>query len=194
MEVKLVKYRIIDNNEEVGKSKIIFFNEQFFEPEGLSKSLIENILKLDENKEISFEDTIFGERNESLVQTYKISDLNLDENKINVGDYVKFNNSTYATIKSISGGRITLDFNHPYAGKKLKIELKLEKTLNDEREILSEIFEIRGLKESIRSFNLKEKTLEIEIDSNKSTPIERSFLEKLKKIFGLNEVKIIIIY
>jgi len=41
------------------------------------------------------------------------------------------------TIKTVSGGRTLVDFNHPLAGKELLYKIKLNKKITDDKEKLS---------------------------------------------------------
>ena len=43
-------------------------------------------------------------------------------------------------VQSVSGGRVRVDFNHPLAGRELEYEVRVEKEINDKKEIAEEMF------------------------------------------------------
>ena len=71
----------------------------------------------------------YGDYDPSALQTYEISELpNGDELAKNVGRTLYFQDKSEvypATIVSAEGGNITIDYNHPMAGKRLNFEITL---------------------------------------------------------------------
>lgn len=106
----------------------------------------------------------FGPRIAKLIQLVSIKKFK--DHKMNPypGARVMIDNMP-ATIRSISGGRVLVDFNHPLAGKRLQYELKIGKIITDikaqatsllEKFIPASEFSI-GLKENILTIKLKNK-------------------------------------
>ncbi|MBU2638973.1 MAG: peptidylprolyl isomerase [Nanoarchaeota archaeon] len=52
------------------------------------------------------------------------------------GLQVTFQNGSSGVIKTVSGGRILVDFNHPLAGHELSYDVKIEKIITDDAEKL----------------------------------------------------------
>ena len=48
--------------------------------------------------------------------------------------------NTYGIVRTVSGGRIIVDFNHPLAGRKLKYDVKVNKIIKDTLEKAKSIF------------------------------------------------------
>lgn len=192
--VKKIECIIFDGEREIAREKLIFINEELYEPDGIPKSLIKECAKINENnKEIEITDKIFGERNEKLVEIFRTSELDINESDLSVGKYVKIGNY-FGIIKSVSGGRVQIDFNHPYAGKILKAKLILEKILTDKKEILEEILNIKNIREDVEKFEIENSLLKIELKTQRNLEITKEFLNKIKAALGLEKIKIVLNY
>ena len=62
-------------------------------------------------------------------------------------------------IKTVSGGRCIVDFNHPLSGKNLKYNLKINKIITDEKEKV----------ESIVDLQLKKENYEVQVENQIAT-------------------------
>lgn len=51
----------------------------------------------------------------------------------------------YGIIRSISGGRITVDFNHPLAGRELEYELDVKRVVDDPAEQVAAVLDVVGM-------------------------------------------------
>jgi len=192
MEAKKINYKVFNGLDEVGNGSIIFYSREIYEPEYLPASIIDVCEKISNIGEKTYvEDKVFGERSESLVQTFKTSEFDVDEKDLKVGNYVKVGNF-YGLIRSVGGGRVIVDFNHPLAGKVLKVELIFERLIKDFKEGLEEILKIRGIYEKVEKIDFMEKEIVIEFKKNEVFDFERALIEKFKKIFGKETVKMII--
>lgn len=71
----------------------------------------------------------FGPRDPNKVKTFSLREFIKRGYEVSVGDVIETKEGR-GTVKSISGGRVVVDFNHPLAGKtlvyKVKVESKLE--------------------------------------------------------------------
>jgi peptidylprolyl isomerase len=84
-----------------------------------------------EGQEVTVEvspDKAFGQRDASKVRVISIREFYRYGKLPRVGDIVEVNNQQ-ARVVSITGGRVTLDFNHPLAGKTLIVTAKVVKKL-----------------------------------------------------------------
>lgn len=78
----------------------------------------------------------FGEYDPNKEKIFPISRLQKAGIKdVAVGDVIRFGNER-GTVRSITGGRVRIDFNHPLAGRRIKVWMKVERVLEDQRERL----------------------------------------------------------
>ncbi len=67
----------------------------------------------------------FGEHDPKKIKVFSIKRLERDGIRdVKKGDYVKINREIGKVI-SVDGGRVRIDFNHPMAGKRLKVEVEI---------------------------------------------------------------------
>lgn len=192
---KLPTGEIFDlTDEESAKKEKIFSKNQKYGPVTIcvgEEQLVKGIDEFLEGKEASkdYEFDIepekgFGQRNPKLIQLVPIKKFH--EQKLNPfpGARVVVDNIP-ATVRSISGGRVLVDFNHTLAGKKLHYHIKVEKVITDPKEQASAILE-KIIPESLYSLEVKEKTLSIKLKNKKLEPIikklETSMLRLIKSI------------
>src|SRR3989344_4246276 len=62
------------------------------------------------------------------------------------------------TIRSVTGGRLVIDFNHPLAGKDILYEIKLNRIVTDDKEKLKKYLELQ----------LNEKNVDVEITNSEA--------------------------
>ena len=116
----------------------------------------------------------FGNRNSSLVKI--ISTRVFKENKLNPIPGMMFNLDGRAVkILSVSGGRITVDFNNPLAGKNVVYKIKVLRKVDDLNEKAKALIEF-----------LFKKNLEFEISSSKNQIKGKKIIIKVEK--GLLEL------
>lgn len=112
--------------DEVYEPRLIILGEtRLFEP------LEQALFNADVNQEITVEvppEKAFGQRDPSKVKVISIREFYRYGKLPRVGDIVEINNQQ-ARVVSITGGRVTLDFNHPLAGKTLVVSAKVVKKL-----------------------------------------------------------------
>ncbi len=121
----------------------------------------------------------FGKKNSKLIRLVPAK-LFLQQ-KINPvpGLQVTVNNS-FGTIRSVSGGRILVDFNHPYSGHDLVYEVGILRKLDDDVEKLKSFFELH--------FNAKDIDIKIEegvakVPMHLPEVLSKPLFEHLKKLF-----------
>ncbi len=94
-----------------------------------------------------------------------------------------------ATIRSVSSGRVTIDFNHPLAGKALKFWIKIRKEVTDVKEKISAM-----LKDWEPEISVGEKEIDIKISKKlpeKAGEIKAVQLKKLIPEIKDKEIKFI---
>lgn len=134
--------------EDVAKKEGIYDKNQSYKPmiiclgEG---QLLQGIDSAIEGKEVGQEfevelqpEKAFGQRNPKLIQltTLKI----FKDKKVTPMPGLQLTiDGVLATIRSVSGGRVVLDFNHPLAGKSLVYHIKINRQITDAKEKLESL-------------------------------------------------------
>lgn len=134
----------------------------------LNENVEEELLKHDVGSEVEVElppEKAFGERSPDKIKTFSLREFQKRGYSINVGDVVEIGGAR-GVVKSISGGRVTIDFNHPLAGKtllyKVKIVRKLENTIEKIKALSSRYLKIPSEEIEV-SLNEAEKKLFVTI-------------------------------
>jgi len=105
----------------------------------------------------------YGVRDPSKVRTIPLRDFVRAGVRAEVGKVVEVGGQL-GTIRSVSGGRVVVDFNHPLAGKTLVYQFKVIKKLEDDVE------KVRYLvKRHVRGVNINDIKVNLEVDSGKLT-------------------------
>jgi len=150
---------------------------------------IENFLVGKEIGEYEIELTskkAFGNRNSSLVKI--LSTRVFKENKLNPIPGMMFNfDGRAAKILSVSGGRITVDFNNPLAGKDVVYKIKVLRKVDDINEKAKALIEFLFKKDL--EFEIKDKKIIIKAEKG-LLEFVKLFSEKFKEILDLDlEIK-----
>ena len=118
----------------------------------------------------------FGKRDKNLIRTFPKSAFTKHKLRAVVGMVYNFSNML-GVVKSVNGGRVLVDFNHPFAGKDISITYKVTKKIEDIKEqielVLTEI-----LKLPKKSFNIKVIKKEVSLFVPKELTTQKEFLEK----------------
>ena len=142
-----------------------------------------------ENKELNKEYDIeippekaFGKKNPKLLRI--LSSSSFRKQKINPYPGLQVNIDGFVgTVRTVTSGRIIVDFNHPLAGKNIIYTIKITKLVTDKK---SQI-------ESLISFILKDPKVELKEDTAqitaKSLPNEKLKEEIVRKIEELTKLK-----
>jgi len=80
----------------------------------------------------------FGQKNKNLIRVLSLSDFHKQNVRPVVGMSISMN-GTPGLIKSISSGRVMVDFNHPLAGEDLSYSVTLLETISDSQKKLEAI-------------------------------------------------------
>lgn len=75
----------------------------------------------------------FGPRNPQLLKTYSLNHFRKQNMNPYPGMALQLDN-TVARVLSVSGGRVTMDFNNPLAGKEVNYNIKIIKKITDNKE------------------------------------------------------------
>ncbi|BDR92989.1 peptidylprolyl isomerase [Vulcanisaeta souniana] len=163
--------------DEIYEPRLIIIGEsKLFEP--LEQALINS----SEGQEITVEippDKAFGQRDPGKVRVISIREFYRYGKLPKVGDIVEVNNQQ-GRVVSITGGRVTLDFNHPLAGKTLVVTAKIIKRLETTEDKIKYI-----IKQYIPRIELEKVNVGLSQDGSVVTiklPIETLFMENMGTI------------
>jgi peptidylprolyl isomerase len=87
----------------------------------------------------------FGERDENLVHVMPLSNFKSRDMAPYPGMQIEIDNAR-ATVKSVTSGRVTVDANHPYAGKDILYEVRVVKNLVTEKERIESLANSYGVR------------------------------------------------
>ncbi|MEM1555216.1 MAG: peptidylprolyl isomerase [Desulfurococcaceae archaeon] len=132
---------VIDTtNEELAKKMNIYESGRIYGPQlivigkgWINKVVEEEIMKMSIGEERTIEvspDKAYGPRDPGKVKVFSLRDFHRRGLTVTVGDVVEIG-GVKGIVKSINGGRVTVDFNHPLAGKTLIYKAKLVAKLED---------------------------------------------------------------
>ncbi|MEN9626442.1 MAG: hypothetical protein RL557_770 [archaeon] len=110
----------------------------------------------------------FGKRNSSLVRTYSLTSFRKNNLNPVPGMTLQLDNAL-AKVLTVNGGRVTIDFNNPLAGKEIDYQFKITRKITDDKEKINALqdyffrqrfeFEIKDKK-----IILKEKMVKVFLD------------------------------
>ena len=109
----------------------------------------------------------FGERNPKLLQLIPMSEFRKQGIKPQVGMGITLENTT-GVIRSISGGRVKVDFNHELAGKNLQYNVKVDKIIADDEEKIRSMISLHypypNTEPENHKVNIEDDTVTIQLD------------------------------
>ncbi|MCG2863118.1 MAG: peptidylprolyl isomerase [Vulcanisaeta sp.] len=182
---KVVETTIEDKAKEAG----IYRPDEVYEPRlvilgetKLFEPLEQALMNSSEGQEITVEippEKAFGQRDPSKVRVISIREFYRYGKLPKVGDIVEINNQQ-ARVVSITGGRVTLDFNHPLAGKTLIVTAKVVKRLETTEDKVRYL-----IKQYLPRIDLSKVNVELSQDGSVVTiklPIETLFIDNIGTI------------
>lgn len=131
----------------------------------LIRGLDNHILNVEVDKEYEVEilpEDGYGERDKEKLKIYSIRELLRKEIKPEIGKEITIDNKV-GTIVGSGAGRVRVDFNHPFAGKKLFYKYKIIKKVEDLKEKISTIIEMHYKKFEGFEINVNEDLVEIKL-------------------------------
>ncbi|MCI4408341.1 MAG: FKBP-type peptidyl-prolyl cis-trans isomerase [Thermofilum sp.] len=136
-------YKEVAEKAGIKTENVVFEPELVIIGEGFVIKPIEDVLvEMNENEKREFvlePSQAFGERDPKNIVILPARELSSRGVIPRVGEEVEIEGRRGRVIR-IGAGRVTIDFNHPFAGKKVKVELTLEKILKDDAEKIRELF------------------------------------------------------
>lgn len=152
----------------------------------LIKSLDDSLVDKDVGKEYKIEiysKDAFGPRDNKLIRTVPSSVFTRD--KINPFPGLQLNvDGMLGTVRSVSGGRVIIDFNHPLAGRDLVYDVKINKIIEDNKLKIESILQNKlNLNKDDYKVIIKENNADIELKGdNKLKEKVKDIIKDLTKI------------
>jgi len=174
-EEKVAKENNLYDEKVKYKPLVISVGNGFVLP-GLDKELVGRETGKKYNIEIKYEDG-FGKKDGKLIQLVNTNVFRKQNIRavpglqVNVDDMI-------GVIKSVSGGRTLIDFNHPLSGRDLVYEIKINKIIKDDKVKIKSILDLL-LKRDI-DFSYKEGNLVIKLDFPKE--LQKPLIDKIKEL------------
>jgi len=124
----------------------------------------------------------FGKKNAKLIQLVATSKF--IKQKINPMPGLQVNiDGLMGMIRTVSGGRTLVDFNHPLAGKELAYDFKINKIVKDDEEKLKALLKLqlnlKDIKVEIKEGNA---TIDLNIKQELPKPVEEKLTKHIKEI------------
>ena len=130
---KIAKENNMHSHTDYGHVVICVGQEQLLK--GLDKGIEGKEIGKEYDIDIKPEDA-FGNKNAKLIQLIPTSKL--QQQNIQPMPGIQLNiDGMVGTVRTVSGGRTLVDFNHPLAGKELLYKIKINKKITDDKEKLS---------------------------------------------------------
>ncbi|QGR18726.1 peptidylprolyl isomerase [Stygiolobus azoricus] len=174
--------------EEEAKKANIYDNEKIYKPKlvilgegavikGLEDALYQ--MSVGEEKEIEIPpEKAYGERDPNKVKTMSLGELRKQGIRPYPNMMLRMSNGSIAVVKSVTGGRVVLDYNHPLAGRTLIYKIKVVKVAE------TELDKVKALLERyFGSSNVDKFTVEISNDKKEvkiTVPKELYLVEDLQ--------------
>ena len=173
------KENIFKSNAKYG-SKIICLGEKQILP-SLDKSLIDKEINKVYKIELKPEEA-FGKKEEKLIKIVS-ADI-LKEQNIRPFPGLQINASgLFGTIRSVAGGRLTIDFNHPLAGKNLVYEIKINRIVEQDEEKLKALIEnLLGIQNKEYELKIENKKATLNLKSALPVQIKAEFKKRVKDL------------
>lgn len=152
---------------------------------GIDKALVG---KKNEKFELEIEpEFAFGKKSSKSIKQIPLSEFKGQKQRPMVGDQFMYGEKL-ATVKFVSNRMVMLDFNHPYAGYKVKYEIEVLEKVEDKKEQLEAIVK-HELRFDPEKYSIEEKDGSLSLKV-KSKEFPKEFQESVKEhILNLTKAK-----
>jgi FKBP-type peptidyl-prolyl cis-trans isomerase 2 len=118
----------------------------------------------------------FGKKNAKLIQMVPLKKFTENDIKPFPGLQVNIDNAV-GTVKSVSSGRVLVDYNHPLSGKDLVYEVEIKRVVTDKKEQIDSLLKLLlGIKEA--KIEIKDNKAKIELKQE----LPPEFIKELSKL------------
>lgn len=150
--------------------------------------LIQGLDKAAEGKELGKEyetdinpEDAFGKKRGDLMKLVPLSQFKKQGVNPQMGMQLNID-GVVGTVRSISGGRVIIDFNHPLAGKQLHYRFRINKKITDNKEKLMSFINLEmGIKKENISIDLNEDSTLVKIKKEIPKDVSEHFEKKLSE-------------
>ncbi len=130
-------------------------------------------------------DESFGRKDPRFVRV--ISKANFNKHKVNPFPGLQVNiDGKIGVIRSVTGGRVVVDFNHPLAGRELIYEIKINRKVTDIKEQLKGLLDFMGLGDT--KIETKEGKMNVVIKKKLPREVTKKVEEEIKRLISGKEV------
>jgi FKBP-type peptidyl-prolyl cis-trans isomerase 2 len=176
-------------SEETAKESDLFNDETKYEPaivcigknhllKGLDKNLVGKEIGKSHTFKLSPEDA-FGKKNAKLIQLIATSKFR--QQKINPFPGLQVNiDNMIGIIKTVTGGRTIVDFNHPLSGKELEYTVTVNKIVTDLAEKVKAMIKLIGIDIKAVEVSVSEGNAKLEFVSEVPEDMKKDVEQKLK--------------
>lgn len=185
--------RVFDTSQEdVAKKEGIFNPKVKYSPlvacvgqRQIIQGLDEGLIDKEVGKESEFvipSEKGYGKRDAKLIRTVPMATFT--KNKINPYPGMTVNaEGMMGVIKSVSGGRVMVDFNHPLAGRELVFNVKIIKIISDVKEKIKNLVSYSlFMREDMYKFEVKEGKLMFETSKDIPDFLKKNFENKVMEV------------
>ena len=143
------------------------------------KGLEEQMIGKETGKEYTFDissDNAFGRKNAKLIQLIPTSKFRQQDIQPFPGLQLNID-GVFGVVKTVSGGRCLVDFNHPLSGKDLVYDVKIKRIVENDNEKLKSLLKMH--------LHIKDVVIELKEDSaniNLKKSLPKQAQEEFKKI------------
>jgi peptidylprolyl isomerase len=134
----------------------------------------------DVGKEFEFDvptEKAFGRKNPKMIQLTSLALLR--KRGINPAPRMQLNiDGAVATVRSVSGGRVILDFNHPLSGKELHYWVKVRSIITDIKKKAEAVISALGVPAKV---SIKDKTITLKLEQKMPKQITDVISKEIKK-------------
>ncbi len=145
------------------------------------KSLEEQLVGKETGKDYTFEissENAFGKKDARLLRMIPLSKFR--QQNIQPVPGLQLNiDGVFGIVKTVSGGRCYVDFNHPLSGRDLVYQVSVKRIVEDDKEKLSSLLKLH--------LNLKDAEIELKDNSaaiKSKSEVPKAAQEEFKKIVG----------
>ena len=127
----------------------------------------------------------FGKKDAKLIQL--IPTKKFTENKINPGPGLQVNvDGSVGIVKTVSGGRTVVDFNHPLSGKVITYDITINRIVEDQQEQVNAV--LHSMLGHVEA-EVKEGKAVIALPQELPPQIQEAITKQLQDLTGVKEVE-----
>ena len=131
----------------------------------------------------------FGKKDAKLIQMVPLGKFTQNDIKPFPGLQVNIDNAL-GTVKTVSGGRVLVDFNHPLSGKDIIYEIEIKRIVTDKKEQIESLLKLLiGIKDI--TVTMDGNKAKVEMPANVPPEIAEELAKKVKELTKVDDVKFV---